>query len=128
MPKDPILWSKIHWRHSQASLTGSIPWVGITKCLFLFQEAYPVKVKEVHVLNVSPLVDTIYNIVKPFVKEKIRNRVYFHADGYESLYKYVPKDVLPEEYGGTCGPISAINGKLLYIGQPLVMSSSPDWQ
>jgi hypothetical protein len=34
-----------------------------------------VKLKEVHVVNVSPLVDTILNIVKPFLKEKIRNRV-----------------------------------------------------
>jgi hypothetical protein len=39
------------------------------------QEAYPVKLKEVHVINVSPLVDTVLNFVKPFLKEKIRNRV-----------------------------------------------------
>jgi hypothetical protein len=43
---------------------------------FVFtQEAYPVKLKEVHVVNISPLVDTILSIVKPFLKEKIRNRV-----------------------------------------------------
>jgi hypothetical protein len=41
----------------------------------LIQEAYPVKLKEVHVVNISPLVDTVLNIVKPFLKEKIRNRV-----------------------------------------------------
>jgi hypothetical protein len=34
-----------------------------------------VKLKEVHVVNISPLVDTILSIVKPFLKEKIRNRV-----------------------------------------------------
>lgn len=39
------------------------------------QEAYPVKVKEVHVINVSPLVDTIINFVKPILKEKLRERV-----------------------------------------------------
>lgn len=77
------------------------------------------KVKEVHVLNVSPLVHTIYNFVKPFVKEKIYNRVYFHTDGYESLYKYVPKDVLPEEYGGYAGPIAAINGKPNFNPRPI---------
>jgi hypothetical protein len=42
---------------------------------FFIQEAYPVKLKEVHVVNISPLVDTILSIVKPFLKEKIRNRV-----------------------------------------------------
>lgn len=70
------------------------------------------KLKEVHVVNVSPLVDTIVNFVKPFLKEKIRNRIFFHTNGYESLYKYVPKEILPEEYGGFAGPTAAINGKL----------------
>lgn len=63
----------------------------------------------------SPLVDTIVNFVKPFIKEKIRNRIFFHSDGYESLYKYIPKEMLPEEYGGYAGPISAINGINLYL-------------
>jgi len=47
-----------------------------SNCASVFiQEAYPVKLKEVHVVNISPLVDKILNIVKPFLKEKIRNRV-----------------------------------------------------
>lgn len=29
----------------------------------------------------------------------------------ESLYKFVPKDVLPEEYGGTAGKVQAFHGK-----------------
>ncbi|EEB12928.1 protein C20orf121, putative [Pediculus humanus corporis] len=85
----------------------------IKKFLVCAQEGYPVKLKEVHVVNVSPLVDTIVNFVKPFLKEKIKNRIFFHADGYESLYKYVPKEILPEEYGGFAGPIGAINEQWL---------------
>ncbi|KAK6620637.1 hypothetical protein RUM43_010932 [Polyplax serrata] len=81
----------------------------IKKFLVCAQEGYPVKLKEVHVVNVSPLVDTIVNFVKPFLKEKIRNRIFFHTNGYESLYKYVPKEILPEEYGGFAGPTAAIN-------------------
>ncbi|KAJ8961947.1 hypothetical protein NQ314_005866 [Rhamnusium bicolor] len=68
------------------------------------KEAYPVKLKEVHVVNVSPFVDTIINWVKPFLKEKIKNRIHVHSD-FETLYKFVPQDVLPEEYGGTAGKI-----------------------
>lgn len=41
----------------------------------LFQEAYPIKLKEIHVVNATPLVDVVFNIVKPFLKEKIKNRV-----------------------------------------------------
>nr|CAI5827762.1 unnamed protein product [Callosobruchus analis] len=76
----------------------------VKKFLVCVQEAYPVKLKEVHVVNVSPLVDTIVGWVKPFLKEKIKNRIHMHSD-FESLYKFVPKEVLPEEYGGSAGKL-----------------------
>ncbi|VVC37057.1 Cellular retinaldehyde binding/alpha-tocopherol transport,CRAL/TRIO, N-terminal domain,CRAL-TRIO lipid [Cinara cedri] len=80
----------------------------LRKFLTCVQEAYPVKLKEVHVINASSLVDTIINFVKPFLKEKIRNRIHVHSN-VETLYEYVPKDMLPEEYGGQAGPIAEIN-------------------
>ncbi|CAD7092712.1 unnamed protein product [Hermetia illucens] len=80
----------------------------IKKFLIAVQEAYPVKVKEVHVINVNPVVDTIMNFVKPFVKEKIRSRIHFHSN-VESLYKHVPKDMLPNEYGGKAGTLVELN-------------------
>ncbi|KAJ8949208.1 hypothetical protein NQ318_021701 [Aromia moschata] len=83
-----------------AKITPSI----IKKFFVCIQEAYPVKLKEVHVVNVSPLVDTIVNWVKPFLKEKIRNRIHLHSE-LESLHKFIPKDILPEEYGGSAGKV-----------------------
>lgn len=82
----------------------------VKKFLICVQEAYPVKLKEVHVINVSPLVDTIVNFVKPFLKEKIRERIHLHSS-MDSLYKFVPKDMLPVEYGGSAGNIKDINGE-----------------
>ncbi|KAK9721330.1 CRAL/TRIO domain [Popillia japonica] len=81
----------------------------VKKFLLIVQEAYPVKLKEVHVVNISPLVHTIIEWVKPFLKEKIKNRIHVHTD-MESLYKFVPKDVLPEEYGGTAGKAEEYGG------------------
>lgn len=75
------------------------------------QEAYPVKLKEVHIINVSPLVDTIVNFVRPFLKEKIRQRIHFHSN-LESLYKFVPQKMLPKEYGGEAGEMKELTGKL----------------
>ncbi|XP_031839005.1 alpha-tocopherol transfer protein-like isoform X2 [Nomia melanderi] len=80
----------------------------VKKFLVCVQEAYPVKVKEVHVVNVSPIVDTIVNFVKPFLKEKIRNRIFMHSD-LKTLYDYIPREILPTEYGGDAGPIQAIH-------------------
>lgn len=84
----------------------------VKKFLICVQEAYPVKLKEVHIINVSPLVDTIVNFVRPFLKEKIRQRIHFHSD-LESLYKFVPKKMLPKEYGGDAGTMADLTGEFL---------------
>ncbi|XP_011057330.1 PREDICTED: alpha-tocopherol transfer protein-like [Acromyrmex echinatior] len=80
----------------------------VKKFLVCAMEAYPVKLKEVHVINISPLVDTILNFVKPFLKEKIRNRIFMHSD-IKTLYDYIPREILPTEYGGDAGPIQNIH-------------------
>lgn len=96
----------------------------VKKFLVCAMEAYPVKVKEVHVINVSPLVDTILNFVKPFLKEKIRNRIFMHSD-IKSLYEYVPQEILPTEYGGDAGPIQDIHGTtFLYFIDSELQSAS----
>lgn len=84
----------------------------VKKFLICVQEAYPVKLKEVHVINVSPIVDTIVNFVKPFLKEKIRERIHIHSS-LDELYNFVPKAMLPSEYGGEAGSIKDINGKYI---------------
>ncbi|XP_075984069.1 alpha-tocopherol transfer protein-like [Anticarsia gemmatalis] len=80
----------------------------LKKYFICVQEAYPVKLKEVHVINASPLIDALYNIIKPFLKEKMRKRIMFHKD-YTALHKYVPKELLPCDYGGTGLPLDDIN-------------------
>ncbi|KAL3271401.1 hypothetical protein HHI36_021882 [Cryptolaemus montrouzieri] len=80
------------------------------KFIICIQEGYPVKIKEVHIINAIPLVDTVVNWVKPFVKEKYRNRVRVHTK-METLYEYVPLEMLPEEYGGSAGKLADIQEK-----------------
>ena len=101
-----ILDASIATPHHFSKFTPAI----VKKFLVCVQEAYPVKLKEIHVVNVSSLVDTIINFVKPFIKEKIRNRIYVHSD-IKTLYEHIPQDILPTEYGGKAGPIQAIHGK-----------------
>ncbi|XP_013184164.1 alpha-tocopherol transfer protein-like [Amyelois transitella] len=80
----------------------------VKKFLVCVQEAYPVKLKAVHVINISPLVDKIVNFVKPFIKDKIKERIFLHSDSSE-LYKYVPKEMLPNEYGGNAGSMADLH-------------------
>ncbi|XP_071526874.1 alpha-tocopherol transfer protein-like isoform X9 [Panulirus ornatus] len=78
------------------------------KCMTLFQEGYPVRPKGLNYINTPAAFDTVFNIFKSFMKEKMKRRVHIHGSDLESLYKEVPKEVLPVEYGGTNGTIEEI--------------------
>ncbi|OWR54933.1 Alpha-tocopherol transfer protein [Danaus plexippus plexippus] len=81
----------------------------IKKFLLCIQasEAYPIKLKQVHVINISPIVEKIINFVMPFLKEKIRQRVFVHTD-VNDLYKHVPQEIMPTDYGGKVGSMNDI--------------------
>ncbi|VVC98504.1 unnamed protein product [Leptidea sinapis] len=80
----------------------------VKKFLICVQEATPIKLKEVHVVNTSPIIEAMVNFVKPFLKDKIKKRIFIHSDINE-LTKYIPKEMIPEEYGGDGGSLDDIN-------------------
>ncbi|XP_045770616.1 alpha-tocopherol transfer protein-like [Maniola jurtina] len=82
----------------------------IKKFMICVQEAYPVKLKEVHIINTSPVVERFVNFVKPFLKEKIRKRIFIHKE-LKDLYKYIPQEMLPNEYGGEIGSMDDLQAK-----------------
>lgn len=93
-----------------ASLLGKVSPSTIKKFMICVQEAYPVKLKEVHVINTSAIVERFLSLVKPFLKEKIRKRIFIHKE-LKDLYKYVPQEMLPKEYGGQCGTMDELQEK-----------------
>ncbi|KAG6446333.1 alpha-tocopherol transfer protein-like [Manduca sexta] len=72
------------------------------------QDATPVRMKGTHYINTPAGFETIYNAIKNLLNEKNRNRLYVHNKNYDEMYKYIPQDILPEEYGGTGGTIPEI--------------------
>ncbi|KAJ1520158.1 hypothetical protein ONE63_004374 [Megalurothrips usitatus] len=73
----------------------------LKKALGLAQNAYPQRLKEIHVINAHPFVNRGINLIRSFLNEKMRNRFVVHSSP-ESLHQYVPADVLPAEYDGSC--------------------------
>ncbi|KAJ2953521.1 hypothetical protein O0L34_g1123 [Tuta absoluta] len=78
------------------------------KLVIAGQDAAPVRMKGVHYLHLPSGVETIFNIGKSFLNEKNRNRLHVHGKNIENLYKHVPKDILPVEYGGDGGTLQEI--------------------
>lgn len=74
--------------------------VTFKKFFYYLQEALPFRLKGLHFINVVPFMDKLMAMMKPFMKKEVLDVLHIHADGLDSLEKFVPRYVLPEEYGG----------------------------
>lgn len=72
------------------------------------QEAHPVRVQQIHVVNCTSMINRIMSLIKPLLKPEVAARFQFHTPGSETLYDFIPREMLPEEYGGYAGPIQDI--------------------
>ncbi|CAH1733130.1 unnamed protein product [Aphis gossypii] len=64
------------------------------------QDSFPLRFQGFHFINEPLYLYTVYSIIKPFLKEKIRCRVHFHGNNFDSLHKYIAPSKLPTYYGG----------------------------
>ncbi|XP_067015323.2 clavesin-1 [Anabrus simplex] len=77
--------------------------------LTFVQEAAPVRIKGIHVTHCTPLMETIMRIVKPFLHGELMSLLHLHAGEMEDFYKEYPKDILPQEFGGSLGFLKAMH-------------------
>ncbi|KAF6207948.1 hypothetical protein GE061_016397 [Apolygus lucorum] len=82
--------------------------LSLRKYMQYTQEAHPVKLKQIHVVNVSGILDRTLMVAKPFIKSDVFGMVHFHQPDSTTLYQYIPQEILPEEYGGKAGTVSDI--------------------
>lgn len=64
-------------------------------------DAHPLRIKQVHIVNSSSLLDKLMLILRPFLGSKAMKAIHFHAPNTTTLFDFVSKDVLPVEFGGT---------------------------
>ena len=67
----------------------------------LLQESFPVRLKGVHLIQQHWYVNILLSVVRPFMKEKMKNRIYSHGNNFANLHRYVDARNLPMEFGGT---------------------------
>ncbi|XP_012529320.1 alpha-tocopherol transfer protein-like [Monomorium pharaonis] len=72
------------------------------KHLYYIQEAAPLRLKGIHLINSPPAMEMLMNIIKPFMKKELIDLIHFHSS-FESISKYIPVDALPNEVGGKGG-------------------------
>ncbi|XP_012522108.1 alpha-tocopherol transfer protein-like [Monomorium pharaonis] len=70
------------------------------RLLSFIQDAMPLRLKEVHFVKQPFLFKMVWQMFKPFVREKLRNRMFFHGSKMSSLHAYIPPSHLPKNYDG----------------------------
>lgn len=58
------------------------------------------KIHAMHIVNQSWVFDMIYNVFKPLISSRMKERLFFHGDNMESLQQHIDPKYLPERYGG----------------------------
>lgn len=83
------------------------------KTLFLYfkyiQETVPIITTAAHILNPSWVVDRLMSLIRPFLRKEVADSFRFHSSGTESLHNFVPKEILPVDYGGNLGNLDDLH-------------------
>ncbi|XP_071453852.1 alpha-tocopherol transfer protein-like [Hetaerina americana] len=64
------------------------------------QDCLPARLKAVHVVNQPYIFNMIFALFKPFMREKLRSRIFLHGANKESILAHIDADCLPVQYGG----------------------------
>ncbi|NXC37857.1 TTPA protein, partial [Penelope pileata] len=71
------------------------------KIAAVLTDSFPLKVRGIHLINEPLFFHPVFALIKPFLTEKIKERVHMHGSNYmQSLTEHFPVSILPQEYGG----------------------------
>ncbi len=75
----------------------------------LMQEAFPARFKGLHLVNQPWYISIVMTIVRPFMKQKLKDRVHLHGGDYASLHEHLNPEGLPASFGGLLPDLDAAN-------------------
>ncbi|KAH9631852.1 hypothetical protein HF086_000930 [Spodoptera exigua] len=78
-------------------------------------DAMPIRLKQIHIINAPPFIDKLFSMMKPFLKQEVTNMVHFHVPKSDTLYKYLNKEDLPSDYGGSRPSMEELNKRVVDI-------------
>uniref|UniRef100_A0AAG5CV11 CRAL-TRIO domain-containing protein n=1 Tax=Anopheles atroparvus TaxID=41427 RepID=A0AAG5CV11_ANOAO len=70
------------------------------RLITFIQDAMPLRLKEVHILKQPYIFNMVWALFKPFIREKLKGRIFFHGNELKKFHQFVSPDLLPADYGG----------------------------
>lgn len=87
----------------------------VMKKFFMYlQEGLPVRLKGFYFINAVPFMDKVMTLIKPFMKKELLQmlHIYPRSEDMSNFYKFVPKECLPGDLGGTAEFCQTLQRKL----------------
>uniref|UniRef100_A0A146MET1 Alpha-tocopherol transfer protein-like n=1 Tax=Lygus hesperus TaxID=30085 RepID=A0A146MET1_LYGHE len=73
----------------------------VKKYFVYVQEAMPIRLRGVHIVNINTVITHIMSLIKPFIgKEQAKQIIMYTPEQIEQSYKALPKSMQPKDYGG----------------------------
>lgn len=69
----------------------------------MVQDCFPCRFKGLHLVNQPWYISLVVMLVKPFMKQKLRDRFFMHGTDYTTLYEHFDVEKLPPSLGGLGG-------------------------
>jgi len=83
------------------------------RLLTFIQDAMPIRMREIHIVKQPFVFKMVWALFKPFIREKLNKRIWFHGGNMKTLHEYLDPATLPENYGGVLPAIN-YSGKEWY--------------
>ncbi|XP_050512066.1 alpha-tocopherol transfer protein-like [Diabrotica virgifera virgifera] len=71
----------------------------LKKIAFIFEELWNKQVKEIHFFNMPKYAEKIVYLCRTFLNKELREKIFVH-NSIEEVYKVIPREILPKDYGG----------------------------
>ncbi|CAH2093978.1 unnamed protein product [Euphydryas editha] len=73
--------------------------IELRQAMSLYIEGYGLRIKAIRLITPSKFIDIFISIAKQVLSPKVAARFHIHKT-IEEIYEYIPKHVLPKDYGG----------------------------
>lgn len=71
----------------------------LKQMMFYLQKAYPKRVVGVHVIRNIKYLDRLISVFRPFMEKDLYRKLHIHDD-MQSLFEYIPAEIIPSEFDG----------------------------
>lgn len=68
------------------------------------QDCFPARFSGIHFINQPWYVEAALTVMKPFLKDKTKEKIFMHGNNLTTLHAHIHREVLPAELGGSGPP------------------------